>query len=104
MGFTTLWAVPALAMALDRTEITGSRSVAGLKEQAQSFSLADSAAEQLQRVTGTDFGYRPPASSQERLATIAKAREWWKRDGRAKYTFDRIEALVAERVKPASGK
>jgi hypothetical protein len=104
MGFTTPWAVPALAMALDRTEITGSRSVAGLNEQAQSFSLADSAAEQLQRVTGTDFGYRPPASAQERLAAIAKARAWWAREGRAQYSFDRIEALIAERAKSPSTK
>ena len=100
VGLTSLWAVPALAMALSRTEISGSRSVAGANNQP--FSLADDAVQQLQTVTGVEFGYRAAASREDRLAAITGAREWWAKEGRGKYTFDAIESMTAARATPTA--
>ena len=48
----------------------------------QSFSDADIAIEELQKLTGKDFGYKPELEEQARLAIIATARAWWEKDGK----------------------
>lgn len=86
---TSPFAIPGLALALTKTEKTGSRSVDGTISQ--SFSYADTATEKLQNLTGQDFGYQPAGTDSERSAAIAKAHAWWTAQGSKKYTFDRLE-------------
>jgi hypothetical protein len=96
-GRTELWAVPAIALALDRAEVTGSRSVPGVGSQA--YSLADKAVEQLQIVTGVNFGYRVNGTPAERRESLERARKWWRDEGATRYTFDGIEALLQKAAK-----
>lgn len=93
---TNPYAIPILGLALARTENTGSR---GVESGVQSFSVADTACERLQKQVGKDFGYNRNGTAAERRAAIEKARAWWEAEGRAKYTFDSIEADLA---KPAA--
>jgi ribosomal protein S8E len=51
--------------------------------------------EEFQKQTGKDFGYRPEKSERERLDAIAKAREWWKKEGQAQ-----LAAKIAEDHSP----
>lgn len=82
---TSPFAVPALAMGLTQDKPSGSRSWGSAPSQ--SYSSADIAAENLQTVTGADFGYNPKGSPEDRAAAIKKAREWWEKDGKAKYSY-----------------
>jgi len=74
------WAIPLLAKTLEQTKMTGSRS--GTNLPPQSFSDADIAVEQFQKLTGHDFGYKRADSVENRLAAIAQANRWWQRGGR----------------------
>ncbi len=74
------WAIPILAHMLVETEMTGSRWE---NNSGQPFSHADEAVEELARLTGVDFGYQPAAPEADRLAAIAKARQWWEHGGEA---------------------
>ena len=74
------WAIPILVQMLSNTTMTGARWVGG---NTVSFSNADIAVEQLAKVTGIDFGYDAGASAADRLAAIAKARDWWTHGGEA---------------------
>jgi len=100
------FAIPGLALALTKTEKSGSRTVGG--GQNQSFSCADTAAELLQNLTGEDFGYRAAGSDAERSAAIEKAHAWWEAKGSKEYTFDRLEesagkdGMPGENVKQGS--
>ena len=93
------YAIPILALALDQTQYTGSRWVDGA---AQSFSAADTACEQLQKVLAKDFGYKLNGAPAERLAAINKAQAWWLAEGQAKYNFDYIEKEMVAKAPPAS--
>jgi hypothetical protein len=84
------WSIPILAHLLAETKMTGSRFRQGFT-QSQPFSTADIAMEEFQKQTGKDFGYRPEKSERERLDAIAKAREWWKKEGHAQ-----LAAKIAE--------
>ena len=84
------WSIPILAHLLAETKMTGSRFRQGF-EQAQPFCTADIAMEEFQKQTGKDFGYRPEKNEQERLDSIAKARDWWKKEGHAQ-----LAAKIAE--------
>ncbi len=75
-----LWAIPILAHMLANVEMTGSRL---LGAGGQPFSDADIAIEELAPLVGRDFGYLTAGSVAERLAAIAKAREWWEHGGEA---------------------
>lgn len=75
------WAIPMLARGLQETTMTGSR-LQGKMTEAQNFSTADIAIEEFQRLTGKDFGYLQEKSEEERLAAIARAREWWRNGGK----------------------
>jgi hypothetical protein len=74
------WAIPILAQALLHAKMTGARYIGG---STQSVSDADDAIEELARLTGVDFGYRGDAPEADRLAAIAKARQWWEHGGEA---------------------
>ena len=76
------WAIPLLARALVETEMTGSRLLQNMKTS-QPFGAADVALEELQKLSGHDFGYKPEAGVALRLAAIKKARQWWLKGGRA---------------------
>lgn len=78
-------AVPALAMGLTQDKPIGSRSWGSAPSQ--SFSFADIAAENLQTVTGVDFKYDLKGSPEERTEAIQNAREWWEKEGKAKYSY-----------------
>ncbi|MEM1181630.1 MAG: hypothetical protein AAGM22_25025 [Acidobacteriota bacterium] len=90
---TSPLAIPSLASALTQTEASGSRSIEG-SNSPEAFSSADIAAENLQRLTGVEFGYRPGTSMEQRLAAIQKAQEWWNTEGRELYTYDYVESLA----------
>lgn len=97
-GANDPFAVPILALALGRTEMTGGRYIGGATLP---FSHADEAYEKLQRQVGKDFGYDPAAPVAERLAAVTKARAWWDAEGKGKYTFESIEKNTAHG--PAAG-
>lgn len=94
------YAIPILALALDRTENSGSRFVDGAS---QSFSYADKACEQLQILLAKDFGYKLNGTPAERLAAIKQAQAWWLAEGQAKYSFDYIEQEMVSKDAAASG-
>lgn len=94
---TSPFAIPGLALALTKTEQTGSRSVGG--SESQSFSYADTAAERLQSLTAESFGYLPASTDVERSAAIARAQAWWLARGSKQYTFDRLEESAAKGTK-----
>jgi hypothetical protein len=90
------WAIPILGHGLTFTQMTGSRSLNSLP--AQTFSAADVALEELQKLTGKDFGYAWSLPEAQRLALIAKARAWWKAEGPAQTKA----ALAVERPVPTA--
>jgi hypothetical protein len=75
------WAIPIVAKALERTEMTGSRYVSEAVGS-QPFSNADEAMEEFQKLVDRDFGYRREGSEAERLEAIRSARAWWLDEGR----------------------
>ena len=93
------YAIPLLGLGLSRTKATGSRYI---NEQlgSQSFSTADLAAENLQKLTGQDFAYRQEGTDREREAAIQRAQKWWSDEGQAKFTYDYIEKNMAENGAP----
>lgn len=102
---SSLFAIPGLALALAEAKDTASRHLDGLgerhtKEQPflEPFSIANTAVERLQKLTGVDFNYRRTGSAEERAAAILKAHNWWQTEGREKYTFDAIELMMDERA------
>jgi hypothetical protein len=78
------WALPILALALRETKMTGSRFMTGMT-QSRTFSHADEAVVEFQKLTGKDFGYNPDTDEPARLAAIARARDWWESEGHSTF-------------------
>lgn len=76
------WAIPMLAEGLTFTKMTGARWTG---HNSQSCSDADVAIEELQKLTGKDFGYKAEMEEQARLAIIATARAWWEKEGKQQF-------------------
>jgi len=93
------YTIPFLGLALTETQQTGVRWV-GNPGMAQPYSAADTAAGLLQLRTGQDLGYKMEGTADERKAAIERARAWWEKEGKAKYTFDSIEKNLLKKPDP----
>lgn len=91
---TSPLAIPGLGLALVVAKVTDSGDIQ--ETDTRPMSLPGQATQYLQALTGLDFGFVPSGSDEERAVAIRRAREWWLAEGRDKYTFDYIEAMMAE--------
>ena len=79
------WAVPGIVLAIRHPKYPRTR--------AEALAL-------LQKNTGIDFGYTSDISKDAIGPVVERVLDWWEKEGKAKYEFDRIE----ERLKATSPK
>jgi hypothetical protein len=90
------YAIPAQGEVLTRAGRGGREWLEDLNPSGRS--NGDYAIDNLQRLTGRDFGYRWRSTVAERGAAIRRAQEWWTTEGRKLYTFEYAAELEARRL------